>query len=415
MRSGLALAVALALLWIPGKAFSAEITEVLDAVDPNNPINIYLDVGFHSMLDRAKITHEWKEMWTDPRFSDRPDFSELRFQRQIYAMDYKFQIGLYHDLELYVNVPWIIQDKRTIGFSSGVDLNNSKLYNGNPTTDSLSVNPQTTPSTTRGGIGDMQVGFKWAPFNDERVDTESVWVIGLDYTIPSGKLAAPNGILSGNTGSVGLGQHVITPFMLFSRRFSVLDPYIGLQGSIPIQGREARNAGFKMPYHGGFLTGMELVPWENKEKHQKFAIDIRLTTEFFGEVESKGDKLSRGTESELSDFLVSHEEGDTAVLNPNQRQLQAVGEYTQFGLHLGFVIRAAEYVRFRFGVSLAHNTEHFITGADPCINRDGDSRCEASVDQMNPYRTDWYDDPGHRIRVEETTIFTYWLTGMLTF
>jgi hypothetical protein len=205
------------------------------------------------------------------------------------------------------------------------------------------------------------------------------------------------------------------PFLLFSHRLKVLDPYVGLHGRIPIQGREAQNAGFNLPYSGGFLAGMEIVPWENKDKHQKFAIDLRLSTDFYGEMESKGDSKKRGTVNEMSDFLIS------SPTVTGDRQLQAMSNYTQFGMHLGFVVRAAEFVRLRFGVSLAHNSEHFLTGADACKDVSGpagvkDGMCDEQYgDQMNTYLNPIYDNPGQRVRVEETTLFTWWVMGMLTF
>ncbi len=406
-------------LLLSGPALPAEVTEVLDAADGEDPIDINLDVGFRSVLNRSKITHEASWYWQQAGFTDRPDFNELRFEQQVYAMDYTFQIGLYHDVELYANLPWIIQDKRSISWVGGVDSTRSTIFQTNPNDpdypgNALAVDPTANPSTERSGIGDIQVGFKWAAFNDERDDTKSVWIIGLDYTIPSGKLANPSDVVGDGKGNVGLGQHVLTPFMLFSHRFKVLDPYIGLHGSIPIQGREAKNAGFKAPYWGGFLVGLEIIPWENRDKHQKFAIDVRLTTDFFSEVESKGHAKERGYVNELSDFLAGWNL-DTNQSDENVRQLQAMSNYTQFGLHLGFVIRAAEFVRLRFGVSLAHNSEHFLTGADFCDDKTGEGQCEQSADIPNTYRNQIYDDPGQRIRVEETTIFTWWVTGMLTF
>lgn len=406
-------------LLLPRPTLPAEVTEVLDAADRDDPIDINLDVGFRSVLNRSKITHEASWYWQRPGFTDRPDFNELRFEQQIYAMDYTFQIGLYHDVELYANLPWIIQDKRSISWVGGVNNTTSTLYQVNPLDadypgNALAVDPSDNPSTERSGIGDIQMGFKWAAFNDERDDTKSVWIIGLDYTIPSGKLAKPAEVGTGNEGSVGMGQHVLTPFMLFSHRYKVLDPYIGVHGSIPIQGREAKNAGFKAPYWGGFLVGLEIIPWENRDKHQKFAIDVRLTTDFFSEVESKGHENEQGYVNEISDFLAGWNRG-TNQPDENLRQLQAMSNYAQFGLHLGFVIRAAEFVRLRFGVSLAHNSEHFLTGADYCDDKTGEGKCDQSEDIQNTYRNLIYDDPGRRIRVEETTIFTWWVTGMLTF
>jgi hypothetical protein len=398
---------------------AAEITDVADAADGDDPIDINIDVGFRSTLKRAKITHEWGQLWNETNDTyDRPDFDELRYERQIYAMDYKIQIGLYHDVELYVNLPWIISDTRKINFTGAVTPATSTLFcpgtcqhQGYPG-HSLAVDPSVGPSTERAGIGDMQVGMKWAIFNDERDDTKSVWIVGLDYKIPSGKLALPDQVSDGSTGTVGMGQHVITPFMLFSKRFKIMDPYIGIHGSIPVQGKNAETHGLVAPYSGGFLTGFEVVPWENKDRHQKFAIDLRLTTDFFGEVESRGLANSRGTVNELSDFLTTATDGANSTLG---RQLQAQDKFTQFGAHLGFAIRAAKFVRFRFGVSLAHNTEHFITGADPCDDRTGEGACTESDDLQNDYDNPIYDAVGRRIRVEETTMFSYWFMGMLTF
>ncbi len=408
---------ALSFLAFPCLLRAAEVTDVIDAVDDDDPIDINIDVGFHSTLSRSKITHEWSSAWTA---GYRPDFNELRFEQQTYTMDYTVEIGLYHDLELYVNLPWIISDHKQIGYVSGVSNSSSTLFQASPGPDypgnAVAQDPTASPSSKRSGIGDMQVGLKWAIFNDERDDTKSVWILGLDYRIPSGNLNKPQEVASGGTGGVGMGQHVLTPFMLFSHRFSILDPYVGIHGSIPIQGKDAKNAGLVEPYHGGFLAGMEIVPWEVKDKFQKFAIDVRLTTDYFGEVDSKGDSNQRGTVNEMSDFLSSIGSISNPYTNPAlYRQLQSQSNYTRFGLHLGFVVRAAEYVRFRFGVSLEHQTEHFLTGADYCKDMTGDGDCGQAGDIDNDFFSTVYDEPGQRLRIEETTIFTYWLTGMITF
>ncbi|MBW1811402.1 MAG: hypothetical protein JRJ87_24650 [Deltaproteobacteria bacterium] len=299
--------ILLAVLIFPAPGRSAEITDVLDAADGNDPIDVNIDIHFRSILDRSKITHEDASYWSQPDYLHRPDFNELRYQQQIYAMDYMVQIGLYHDVELYVNLPWIISDTKKINFVSGVTNSSSTMFRATPGAtwagNLVASDPTTSPETKRSGIGDMQVGVKWAIFNEERDDTKSVWLFGLDYKIPSGKLNRPQDIVDGSTGGVGLGHHILTPFMLFSHRYKILDPYVGIHGSLPIQGREAQNAGLTLPYYGGFLVGMEIVPWENKDKFQKFSIDLRLTTDFYAEVDVKGNPKKRGTVNEMSDFL----------------------------------------------------------------------------------------------------------------
>ncbi len=417
MRIWLTSIAILAVLAPPVAVRAAEITDVIDAADGDDPFDINIDIRFSSTLNRSKITHEWRDAWQLAGQQHRPDYDELRFREQIYSMNYMVEIGLYHDLELYLDLPWIISDEKKISFASGVSADGasgslSTLYRVNPGADfqnALAENPADEPTSKRSGIGDMRLGVKWAPFNDERDDTKSVWVIGLEYTIPSGQLAKPVQAASGGDGGVGMGHHILTPSLLFSHRYSVLDPYVGVHASIPFPGSEAKDNGFSMPYSGGFLTGMEIVPWESSDRHQKFAIDVRLWATYFSEVDSKGRSEEQGTVNEMSDFLVSPSDANGA------RQLQATGQYTQFGLLLGFVFRAAEFVKLRLGVSLAHNSEHFLTGADFCVDKDDDGRCESAVDIENPYRTAIYDDPGRRVRIEETTLFTYWITAMGTF
>ncbi|MBN2493716.1 MAG: hypothetical protein JXR96_03905 [Deltaproteobacteria bacterium] len=419
MRLWFLLAAIAILVANPAVTRAAELTDVIDAADGDDVIDVNLNVTFRSTLNRSKITHEFMRQWAQPGQSHWPDYNELRFDEQTYMMDYEIEVGLYHDVALYVNLPWIIQTKREIGFVSGVSADsNSTVYRNtapypefrNATVD----NPASGPSTERDGIGDMQIGVKWAVFNDERDDTKSVWIIGLDYTIPSGKLAKPNDVADDGKGNVGLGHHILTPFMLFSHRFSMLDPYIGVNASLPIQSRDAKDNGLCLPIYGGFLTGMEIIPWENKDKKQKFAIDLRLWTTFFSEVESKGYADAQGTVNEMSDFLVASEWNQD---NKNlARQLQAQSQYTQFGVQLGFVFHAFDMFRMKFGVSLAHNTEHFITGAKFCDDKTGDGECEQQQDVTNYFRTVGnYDDPGQRLRVEETTLFTYWVSAMATF
>jgi len=394
-------------------ARAAEMTEVLDAADSNNPFDLNIDINFHSILQRAKITHEWSNAWTG---SNRPDYDELRYKQQIYQMDYTLQIGLYHDIEIYAVLPWVISDKKTINFVAGVTPASSTVFSSNPAIrNAVAIDPSTSPSVKRDGIGDMQVGVKWAPFNDQRDDTKSVWLIGVDYRIPTGSLNNPQQAVGGGSGGVGMGQHVFTPFMMFSHRLNVLDPYVGIWGSIPVQGKAAKDIGLVAPYEGGVVAGMEIVPWENRDKHQKFAVDVRLNADYVSEINAEGDPKFRGTVNELSDFLVCL----ACAPNPDQaadyRQLQSQTNYSRFGLHLGFVVRAAELLRFRAGVSLVHNTEHFITGADYCIDKTGEGDCGQSADVPNQYYNAIYDLPGKRLRVEETTVFTYWLTGMVTF
>ncbi len=403
MRFWLGMIALLPVLVHPAGGYGAEITDVIDAADDNDPFDLNIDVQFHSTLERAKITREisggsgWKNT-TNPD-ANRPDYNALHYQNQIYSIDYMIEIGLYHDLELYVNLPWIIKDNRKISLVADYGSDPKTLYYGLFTESEIANRP--SPHTERSGIGDVTVGVKWAPFNSERDDSVGTWVIGLTYIIPSGKLINPNDIIGGKTGGVGLGHHQLVPYMLFSHRFRVLDPYCGIHVTIPIQGAEAKEKGFEIPYHGGFLVGMEIVPWENTATHMKFAIDMRFESEFFAGIQSRPSANPRGTVNELSDFLDAHTNDASSPFDPGKRQLQSTSDYAQFGIYLGFILRITEYARLRVGASLSHNTEHFITGTKGSIETN-----ETAPD---------YNNAGSRFRVEETTLVTYWVNGTVLF
>ena len=58
MRFWLGMMALLPVLMHPAAGYRAEITDVIDAADDNDPFDLNIDVRFHSTLERAKITRE---------------------------------------------------------------------------------------------------------------------------------------------------------------------------------------------------------------------------------------------------------------------------------------------------------------------------------------------------------------------
>ncbi len=414
MRCCIVFALFLASLVFVRPGLGAEISNVIDAADGNDPFDLNIDIQFRSVRNQSKITHETDWLWTqDPtNYAHQPEQDELRYEQQTYVMDAMLEIGLYHDLELYSILPWIIDDKRTIRHAAGRDNLNSTLFrttNADPAYpgNALAEDPTGGITSKRSGIGDVQLGVKWAAFNQERDTTKSVWVVGLELTLPTGRVVNPMDVADGDQGGVGLGHYVVRPFMLFSYRYRYIDPYVGIHGCIPIQGDRAETLGLVVPYHGGFLTGLEIVPWEDEVKDQKLSIDFRFTSEFFTRAANRGTSGKLGGYNEVSDFLAGGADAD-----PTIRQLQDTQGYAQLGVHLSFIYRTGSAVRIRIGTSLAHNTQHLITGTSACIRSEA-GQCSGA--DANPTFVNIYDSPGRRLKVEESTIFSWWVSAVMTF
>lgn len=248
-------------------AQAADLTDVVDAAEEDDPFDFHLEPRFKSTIKRAKITREAPcnpNVTEDPLTGDQavdrnsrlryprlveegrcsePDTvynKELRGWRRIDQLDILGNIGLYKDVELHFTLPFIFRDVRGVHFAgnggdptepivdtdnSSVDPSNQRIIediqrNGEDfTTFRLFDVRDGNEGPTRSGFGDMSLGLAWNPFNQERDDTKATLLLGFDYLIPTGTVAK-----GGNEG-VGRGVHELQLTVAASKRFRYLDPY----------------------------------------------------------------------------------------------------------------------------------------------------------------------------------------------
>jgi len=143
-----------------------------------------------------------------------------------------------------------------------------------------------------------------------------------------------------------------------------------------------------IPHHFGMMLGMEIIAWEVPDKHQKLALDAGFAAEMFTE---------GVTLNELSDLLN----------RPTYTE-----QFAHFEGHFFLSIQAAQYVYFRAGVTFGHDTEHFLTYADEASNRFSGPSGE---DLPDAYFDKRLDSVGQRVRVAETFLFTWTVTGAVMF
>ena len=84
--------------------------------------------------------------------------------------------------------------------------------------------------------------------------------------------------------------------------------------------------------------------------------------------------------------------------------------------HLGGGVYVSEHAKLSLNLSLAHETEHYLSNADVGRDLDGSGLVEArgqanfNASEHNPTFSAAIDSPGRRLRVEEKTIFNVGVT-----
>jgi len=429
---GVVTAISLLVCALPAGA--AEVTRVASSGDPDNAFDIDFSLRWERQQKRGRITRE--QVLADPggglgRVSDR---TELRISDITNTVIPRVAVGLYQDLELHVEVPYVLA--REDAWRYGLLSDGSSAATGSTIADNaigpdglactgpcpiFPVGPGGTTVFQGGVAGDVKAGLVWGIFSDRRDDTKPAWVVGLDVTFPSAKLYDPAVgrdtlwlspySLASKTGPVGQKIWKYDLYTALSRRMGPLDPYFKAHVTAMRKSsstysncdRVALANGFgqasdqavtncalpqwrdkadaRLPFELGLAFGTELVPYEDAVAGQKVAIDLRFSADYTS---------SSRWYNELTDA--------TGRLMHTDPSLTVLGT-------VGILFRASEYVALRGSAQLGTTTAHFLSGEDP-----GGSGAD-----QNPNYDARYDAPGRRFRIDEVNLFNLQITGILQF
>ncbi len=415
--------VALASLAVAPASRAAEITRVLSAADPDNPFDIDIALTYRHATSKAKITREA----LDPASGQVVDANELAYTRTVDLPVARLAVGLYHDLELHAELPWVLGDNRAYKYASGVDNSNSVIYNeaydasgvacpGGPGSCPIFVPGQTAYHGKT--FGDLMVGVAWGILSERRDDTKPTWVIGLDVTFPTASRydpsTAPLSYDKSSPAAVGERIWRYDLWTALSRQFGSVDPYVRLHASLPsLSGTTYSNcdsaaalaanrppqpqmdanapancaawgaaAGAQPPKVLGLEFGTELVAYDNRRDSQRLAFDLRVGAEWTS--------ASRWYD-ELTDMTGKLEHSDSFA--------------TLRGL-AGAYFRASSAVQLKLWADFRWQSDHYISG---------ESLSGATTTAPNP-NYDWrYDTVGRRFRVSDATVLDLGATFLLSF
>jgi hypothetical protein len=231
-----------------------------------------------------------------------------------------------------------------------------------------------------------------------------------------------------------------------SRRYRYAEPYGGLGVLVewPSTADKYFNPGGKLdgainslpPRQATATLGTAVIPWENRARFQRFALDLRLSATYYSrgkDYSALYDALGTSSHAELAR---SNYEGVSGVVDPNQNTnglppcttsmqkncyfgaqvpfygLTDVQSHLKYGFRVGLEMQAAQYVRFAFGSAFSWVTAHALTTADACNPNVSDpqrsegyrgSTCADANGKgiVNPGHHPTIDLPGRR----------FWMTG----
>jgi len=425
-------------------ARGAEVTRVASSAEVDNPFDLDLTVRYERVQRKARITREFADRTANAPFGAVGDESELWYEQVTNRVVPRLAVGLYRDLELHAELPYVLGDNPSWKFTGDSErsIEQNKLDpNGALCPDpgcTLPIFPVGTGRTVfhGGQLGDLTLGLAWGILSDKRDEYVPYWLVGIDVTAPiarrydpvAGRDLGPGSAFSSpytsssKQGPIGHKAWHYDVQTAISKRMGAVEPYVraharfaqkssqtysncehaaDLAGVGQATSVAAANcalaawkdeAAAKPPHVFGLELGTELVPYEDRLEHQRFGVDLRLSGEYTTQARWY---------NELTDAT---------------GKLMWTDPYVTFKALVGLYLRASSYVQLRAAASIAHDFTHFVSG-EPLAKKPGDtlSAGELGGPAQNP-NFDWrYDAPGRRFRVSETSVFDVTVSAVVNF
>jgi hypothetical protein len=440
-RAALALAQAAAVAVVAPLAApaarAAGLTEVADAAEQDNPIDVHVGLSFDLLRHSALITREnTQPPPDDPDGAPRTaDVKELRWEHLRYRVKPRLEIGVFRDLAIFTEWPIVLLSEQRTRFETGTTADNSTIVRDLPPAAPPSVDawtqtegagndqPKIQDGATAGsaygfpanpynnwrvgadgtwagyrqGLDNPSFGLRWSPTNNARDETKPTITLQADYTAPFfGFMDPTNDVIedAGAPGIVANGLHRFHFSVSMSKRFLLLDPYFLVEYSIPFTGSgDGHLLGHQPRQNGAFIAGLEIIPYEDKKQQQKFTVEVQGMARYYSEGRDY---------SEVSDLF---------------REMTYTDQFVRVGGEAGIGFSAFNIVTLDVRGILNYDTEHFLTIEDFGKDLD-DPNDEIDLDnpaERNPFYNPALDTVGRRLRIEDSVLMGFQARLGITF
>lgn len=297
-------------------ASAAEVTRVASSFEEENRFDIHLGLAYSFNYKSAAILREWNSGAAGD--DENRLVKDLIYRQKRHLLTPSIEIGLWHDLSVYMALPVILSDQRSYEFDQRADdcvygdqvppepeatcvnkNNSTAVRDGiiprdgfDATTNGAPFDQFTGPGTelifqgpTRRGIDQFWVGLKYGILNQNKRAHMPNWIIGAEGRFGVGRPMTFTRDIQENDPAgnhrVGRRIHEIGLWTALSRRHRFLDPYFTAFWRQSIRGGNSQFQDFsrfgaqseKQPQStAGMTFGTEVVPWERKAKQLKVAI-----------------------------------------------------------------------------------------------------------------------------------------------
>ncbi|MGC4089885.1 MAG: hypothetical protein QM756_18760 [Polyangiaceae bacterium] len=463
----------------------SEITQVVDAFDEDDPFDLHLSLGYETSWKSGAIRRETSIVQPGLTTGDYTSsgLNVAEYKESTSRLLTRADIGIYRDVALIVRMPIVLSNERELSSLDGSGSQQPLVLQGAPG-EQLFTLPFKSPK--RSGIEYLALGLDAAIMNQARDRTKPTWLIGIEgrFNISepmhacNASTAATNGSGTqvkcanisdvnrngvadgGGEGSftskerssgVSRGVTGLELHSFVSRRVKYVEPYGGFRALFEFQNASSDYGQVDLkgslvnhpPLRGSMLMGLNVIPWEIRDRFQRLALDFRFT----------GTYVSEGRDySELFDALGSSDAPtlrnpnyaeymagttpNTSVVNPASRRVyftgltdvQAYGSYT---LSTSVTWQAGEFVKFNAGAAYTLTQGHYITYDQACnpdfsgdIGKSGPCHHESSsagttavkaTGIPNPSFRKPIDDPGNRFRVDDLRQIDAWINATVMF
>lgn len=361
---------------------------------------------------------------------------DLIYKQTRSVLGLRADVGLVHDLSLFVSAPLVLADDRSLSFdrtddectspsvstpSCVNDSNSSLLRDGVlPGAASSSYgldaannrrfdrpSPTVFRGPTRKGFEHLGLGLQWAALNQARDATKPTWILRAETRFSVGQDMAFDPERPNANTAVGPGTTQFVFSSVFSRRFSSLDPYVGGYYQLPLAGGPFSRyplgtRGFGGPQHrAGIEAGTEIVAWEDLRTKQRVSFEFRgrMELRFFGldrsplwEPLSGSSKCAMDTKA-CRPGLDRDLNGD-GKLDPDPGITRNPG-YGVLGGEAGLAMQVGRHGRLRALAGIEREQDRFVS--------DGRSG------------GDLIDSPGRRFKIEDGHAWHLFFEGALLF
>ncbi len=468
---------------------TAGITQIVDAFDEGDVFDLKLSLGYEYSSRTAPIRRETSidepGLSTGGYVSDK--LNVAKYEESTSRLLTRAEVGLYKDIALILRLPVILSHARKLSDLDGSsDANN--LNTQGVVGESLFSVPFESP--TRSGIEYLAVGFDFGLMNQTRDWTKPTWVVGFEgrFNVSEPmhacnanpapgqvKCAYPadinrngrrdsdivaehpdagdiplEGSFSGDRDpGVSRGTTALELHTYVSKRVKYVEPYGGFSALLEFQNDSSDYGATDLegslvnrpPLRGSMIAGLEVIPWEVREKFQRISFDFRFTGTYVSEGRDYSELFdplgSSSAESLRLPKFASYQARDpddpnsNSVINPNSQLVYVTGltdvqQHGDYLLSTEFSWQAGEFIKFNLGAGYRIIQAHMITfdqpcnpdfsgdagAAGPCNSGDGDSRVTGLP---NPNYRRVINEPGRRFKVGTSTGLRAWLNASVMF